>query len=96
VWLLSKALFGLPAERTGVRVLRKSVYAIGGVMGVFKSSSCFTALRELGNGLCEISEGNDADLGVFKGGNVGFATAVGMMTSISPYKGTTERARSIE
>lgn len=49
-------------------------------MGVFIPSSCLTALRELGNGLCEISEGKVADLGVCKGGRTGLATAVGMIT----------------
>lgn len=77
--LLGNALLGLPAERTGVRVLRKSVYATGGVIGVLISSSCLMALSELGNGL-KISDGKLADLGVWRGGRMGFATAAGMMT----------------
>ena len=49
-------------------------------MGVRISSSCLTALSELGNGLASISEGKLADLGVWRGGRTGFATAAGMMT----------------
>jgi hypothetical protein len=37
------------------------------------------ALSELGSGLM-ISEGKVADLGVWSGGRMGFATAAGMMT----------------
>lgn len=82
VGILSKsgdgALVGV--ERAGEKALRKSVYAVGGVIGVFAnaSSSCLmTSSRSPGCGLWGICEGNVADLGnvadfgVIKAGRTG-------------------------
>jgi len=52
------------------------------VIGVLISSSCLTALSELGSGL-KISEGKLADLGVWRGGRRGFATAAGILTDFT-------------
>lgn len=46
----------------GVRAFRKSVYAVGGVIGVRRSCSCLiTADKHAEIGVEHISEGNDAD-----------------------------------
>jgi hypothetical protein len=59
-------------ETAGDRAFRKSVYAVGGVMGVFASSSCLMTSSSPGAGLLGSSEGNVADLGVLSGGSSGF------------------------
>ena len=58
-------------ERAGDMALRKSVYAVGGVIGVFMSSSCLMTWRRLGTGLLGnglfsfvISDGKDEFFGV--------------------------------
>lgn len=51
-------------EMAGERALRNSVYAIGGVMGVLRSSSCLIISRKPGAGLRGSSEGSVADRGV--------------------------------
>ncbi len=61
---LCNALVGGVA-RTGVKALRKSVYAVGGVMGVFSPCSCLiTAERQADRGVSTISDGNEAVFGV--------------------------------
>lgn len=61
----------------GVSALMKSVYAVGGVIGVFRSCSCLmTADMTADIGVDTISEGKDADLGVCKGGRTGLVMAV--------------------
>lgn len=66
VTALGSALDGAGLFRTGVRALRNSVYATGGVMGVFNDSSCLTMADRHGKGLAlaRISDGKEADLGV--------------------------------
>ena len=59
-------------ETAGERALRKSVYAVGGVIGVLASSSCLMTSRSPGAGLRGSSEGRVADLGVLSGGRSGF------------------------
>ena len=68
--------------------LRKSVYAVGVVNGVFErsSSSCLiTTRRSPGSGLLGSCEGNFADsgnvaeLGVMRAGRVGFVVEVGVL-----------------
>lgn len=75
-------------EIAGDIVLRNSVYAVGGVNGVFDrpSSSCLmTTKRSPGIGLLGICEGNLADsgnvaeLGVMRAGRVGFVVDVGVL-----------------
>lgn len=74
-----KALGGGLA-RTGVRAFRKSVYAVGGVIGVRKSASCLmTAEMHAEIGVEQISDGNEAVFGVCSGGRTGLVTAVGDM-----------------
>lgn len=51
-------------ETAGDSALRNSVYAIGGVMGVLRSSSCLMISRKPGAGLRGSSEGSVADRGV--------------------------------
>lgn len=64
----------------GVSAFKKSVYAVGGVMGVRKSASCLiTADMQAEMGVEHISEGNEAVRGVCSGGRTGFVTAVGDM-----------------
>ncbi len=76
---LRKALVGGLA-RTGVRALRKSVYAVGGVMGVLRPCSCLmTAETQADSGVSTISEGNEPVLGVWSGGRTGFITAEGIL-----------------
>lgn len=61
---LFKALGGGLA-RIGVKALRKSVYAVGGVIGVLNSASCLmTADTQADTGVEHISDGNEADRGV--------------------------------
>ena len=50
--------------RTGVSALRKSVYALGGVIGVFMSSSCLMTPAMPGIWRASISEGNFDVFGV--------------------------------
>ena len=50
-------------ETAGDRALRKSVYAVGGVMGVLMSS-CFMKSAHPGKGLLGSSDGRVADRGV--------------------------------
>lgn len=59
-------------ESAGERALRKSVYAVGGVIGVLMSSSCFITSSRPGIGLFGSSEGRVADLGVLSAGSSGF------------------------
>jgi len=59
-------------ETAGDRAFKKSVYARGGVMGVFASSSCLITSSSPSAGLLGSSEGNVADLGVLSGGSSGF------------------------
>ena len=76
---LGMALVGAGLASTGVSALRNSVYARGGVMGVFMLSSCLTRTdrHDIGLALAKISEGKEADLGVWRGGRTGLV--VGMM-----------------
>ena len=61
---LCNALVGGVA-RTGVKAFRKSVYAVGGVMGVFSPCSCLmTVERHADRGASTISDGNEAVFGV--------------------------------
>jgi len=78
---LGAALVGAELVSTGVRALRNSVYATGGVMGVLSASSCLMMADKYGLALCRISEGNDAVLGVWSGGRVGFLVAA-MLTTV--------------
>lgn len=49
----------------GVRALRKSMYAVGGVIGVRRSASCFMiAEMQADTGVEHISDGNVAVAGV--------------------------------
>ena len=67
------ALLLLPGlEIAGDSALRKSVYAVGGVIGVLVSSSCFITSSKPGAGLLGSSEGRVADLGVLSAGSSGF------------------------
>lgn len=65
---------GLPID------LRKSVYAVGGVMGVLRVSSCLMKSAKPGNGLradkAESSEGNDEVIGVLSCGNLGLVEGI--------------------
>lgn len=64
--------------KTGVKAFKKSVYAVGGVIGVRNSASCLmTADRQAETGVEHISEGKEADRGVWRGGRTGLVTAVG-------------------
>ena len=58
-------------ETAGLRALRNSVYACGGVIGVVRSSSFLITSNIPGAGLLGSSEGNVAVDGVFKVGSVG-------------------------
>lgn len=59
-----------------MRDLRKSVYAAGGVIGVFKPSSCLIKSGVAEKGLFWSSDGNDADLGVCSGCRLGLSGAM--------------------
>ena len=65
------ALIGLAS--TGVNAFKKSVYAIGGVIGVFMPSSCLICSITPESGLSVISEGKFAVLGVVRRGKAGLA-----------------------
>ena len=59
-------------ETAGDSALRNSVYACGGVMGVFmSSSSCLITSRRSGKGLLGNCEGKVADFGVLRAGKAG-------------------------
>ena len=74
--MVLKLLDGL--EIAGDRALRKSVYAVGGVMGVLISSSCLIVSSHPERGLRGSSDGRGpADLGVLRVGKVGFLTVMG-------------------
>lgn len=62
---LMLALTGL--LNTGVRALRNSVYAAGGVIGVGMSSSCFTLSEREDDESLKSSDGKTVVLGVFSG-----------------------------
>jgi hypothetical protein len=81
---LESALGGGLAS-AGVRAFRKSVYALGGVMGVLRVCSCFiTAETHAESGVSTISDGKDALLGVCSGGSTGFVVvAVAMLSTLS-------------
>ena len=61
-------------------VLRKSVYAMGGVMGVLIPSSCLMKSAKPGKGLraerAESSEGNVEVIGVLSCGSLGLAEGI--------------------
>ena len=57
-------------EAAGERALRKSVYAVGGVMGVFTSSSCLITSRCPTAGLFGSSDGRVAETGVLSEGRL--------------------------
>lgn len=59
-------------EIAGESALRKSVYAVGGVIGVLVASSCFITSSNPSAGLLGSSEGSGADLGVLSAGSSGF------------------------
>lgn len=68
-------------EIIGVSVLRKSVYATGGVIGVFKQSSCLMSSNLAENkGLSWNSDGKTSAFEVSRGANVGFVGDDGMLT----------------
>jgi hypothetical protein len=73
--LLGSALNGCGLVSTGVNALRKSVYALGGVIGVFKSSSCLMTQPTPDSGVLRRSEGKEADFGVWRGGSTGLLAA---------------------
>ena len=59
-------------ERAGESALRNSVYACGGVMGIFmSSSSCLITSRRSGKGLLGNWEGKVAEFGVWRAGRAG-------------------------
>jgi hypothetical protein len=63
---MTPALIGL--VKTGVRALRNSVYARGGVIGVLRPSSCLMMTFNDGKGLLHwSSDGKVAVLGVLRG-----------------------------
>lgn len=65
----------------GVSVLRKSVYATGGVIGVFMASSCLISSNLAENkGLSWNSDGKTSALEVSRGASVGFVGEEGMLT----------------
>lgn len=68
------ALTGL--LNTGVRALRNSVYAVGGVIGVDMSSLCLTVSEMEDEESLKSSDGKTVDLGVFKGGRTGLVGAM--------------------
>ena len=70
-------------ETAGDRAFRKSVYAVGGLMGVLVSSSCLTTSRSPGAGLLGSSEGRVADRGVLSGGRSGFGERGAWMVGMS-------------
>lgn len=66
----------------GVRALRKSVYATGGVIGVLSPISCLIIVgRQADSGVSTISEGRVAVLGVCRGGRTGLVTAEGILST---------------
>lgn len=66
----------------GVKALRKSVYATGGVIGVFSPISCLiSAGRHADRGVSTISDGRVAVLGVCRGGRTGLVTAEGILST---------------
>ncbi len=74
---------GLSPVRGGlamVIVLRKSVYASGGVMGVFRESSCLIKSANPGNGLradrADSSEGKVEVIGVWSCASLGFSEGI--------------------
>ena len=74
--MVLKLLDGL--EMAGDKALRKSVYAVGGVIGVLRSSSCLMVSSHPERGLRGSSDGRGpADLGVLRVGRVGFRTVMG-------------------
>lgn len=68
---LMLALTGL--LNTGVNVLRNSVYAVGGVIGVDMSSPCLTLSEEGVEESLRSSDGKTVVLGVFNGWRIGFS-----------------------
>lgn len=67
------ALLAVPGlEMAGLRALRNSVYACGGVIGVLRSSSCLITSSIPGAGLLGSSDGRVIDDGVFRAGRAGF------------------------
>lgn len=60
-------------EMAGDKALRKSRYAVGGVMGVLRSSSCLMKSAQPGRGLRGSSEGRTgpAEQGVLRVGRTG-------------------------
>ena len=90
---LCNALVGGVA-RTGVKALRKSVYAVGGVMGVFSPCSCLmTAERHADRGVSTISDGNEAVFGVWRGGSTGFVIAEGILSTTTSESKTQPEAK---
>ena len=74
------------------RNLRKSVYAVGGVMGVFsRSSFLMTSVGPPGSGLRGSSDGNEADRGVSRRWRVGLTEA--MMFGLADTARERERGR---
>lgn len=91
---LCNALVGGLA-RTGVKALRKSVYAVGGVMGVFSPCSCLmTAERHADRGVSTISDGNEAVFGVWRGGSTGFMTAEGILSTTTSESRTQPKGKT--
>ena len=73
--LLAVDGLSIDGEIAGDKALRKSVYAVGGVMGVRKSlSSCLIKSCQMGRGLRGSSEGRTgpAEHGVLRVGRTGF------------------------
>ena len=70
-------------ETAGDSAFKKSVYAVGGVIGVLVSSSCLTTSKSPGTGLLGSSEGRVADLGVLSGGRSGFGERGAWMVGMS-------------
>lgn len=78
---LMLALTGL--LNTGVRALRNSVYAVGGVIGVDMSSLCLTVSEIVDEeSLLKSSDGKTVDLGVFNGWRTGFVGGMMLMLSV--------------
>src|SRR5207248_3369463 len=68
------------SPKVGLIDLRKSVYAVGGVMGVLIPSSCLIKSTKLDDGVRaesdDSSEGKEADLGVLSWSRVGLLAGI--------------------
>lgn len=83
-------------DKAGDNALRKSVYAVGGVMGVFKPSSCLIKSAHPGRGLRGSSEGRigPVEVGVWRRGRTGLT--VGDADGMTATEERTTRAKDCD